>query len=542
MYSTEIHKLFDFWPQKNNDQHNQLYWVFKCRDTISKDTTTSRITTRITGAKLRRILCFTANHLLTKDIKKHRLVYIFRGYMKILDNADLFENKQYSRAYASVQILNIITGLIDSINNKNIELSKVKEKGIRLNVQVRTFSGLFEGGCRQYINALQDCYVPTTQEDLKITNNGTFLCFPERAKTFCCKFLPEKIDENCIDLLTEYRIYETIDQTNEEVFVVTTTLMEIMYCWFEDLALYYETRVRFCEKNTRTRHKDNHWFSIMTFNVNEHKCKQPVSAMDYIENSACDVVCTQEDTKQVESKLYNCLKKCGIPGSNEPLSYEVEGIYYLKKNEGHIPNQVYCVEAVPTETMRKLKNYWAAKRTALIFNYAGLKIANVHLDGGLNVNTLLLTESEETIKALISFKLELVNRVLTNRPDIIMGDFNTVFITEQEAKRLFLQSEEAKVVLTRYNNSNIKKLDQNTIRNWNCALENLLLANGYVYAEPSNANEFQYIVDGIWYRREKIASVETFIDQIIWKSDRAIISTPCAFTDHNPVLARVYLK
>ena len=314
-----------------------------------------------------------------------------------------------------------------------------------------------------------------------------------------------------------------------------------MFCWFEDLAHYYERRVRFCEKNTSTRFATNDWFSIMTFNVNEHKCESLFSAMKYIENSACHVVCTQEDTVPKKSTMYNCLQKCGLSETDESHSYEVEAIYYLREEDTHIQGTVQCVEAVPSTTIKGIQNYRPAKRTALIFSHRGLKIANVHLDGGLIVNTLLFSQSEEIIKALMFFKLELVLKVIeTTQPDIILGDFNSVFITNNKAKKLFLDSENEKVNKKRQEKG-LNLLDLNIIKQWNCELEDLLAANEYVYAEPSNANEFKYIVDGIWYRSEKVAFIETFIDQIIWKSDRQI-PDPCAFSDHDPVLARVYLK
>jgi hypothetical protein len=59
----------------------------------------------------------------------------------------------------------------------------------------------------------------------------------------------------------------------------------------------------------------------------------------------------------------------------------------------------------------------------------GITIANLHLEGGRFVDTEL---SDATFKIYLDIKLELLRKVLNERPDIISGDFNSVFCEDPE--------------------------------------------------------------------------------------------------------------
>lgn len=59
----------------------------------------------------------------------------------------------------------------------------------------------------------------------------------------------------------------------------------------------------------------------------------------------------------------------------------------------------------------------------------GITIANLHLEGGRFVDTEL---SDATFKIYLDIKLELLRKVLNQRPGIISGDFNSVFCEDPD--------------------------------------------------------------------------------------------------------------
>uniref|UniRef100_A0A6C0IBD0 Endonuclease/exonuclease/phosphatase domain-containing protein n=1 Tax=viral metagenome TaxID=1070528 RepID=A0A6C0IBD0_9ZZZZ len=59
----------------------------------------------------------------------------------------------------------------------------------------------------------------------------------------------------------------------------------------------------------------------------------------------------------------------------------------------------------------------------------GITIANLHLEGGRFVDTEL---DDATFKIYLDIKLELLRKVLNERPNIISGDFNSVFCEDPE--------------------------------------------------------------------------------------------------------------
>lgn len=525
--NSEIQNYFELWPTKVSHGDCEK-WAFKFDTTRAMDK--SRIDARITSSKLRNILC-CSSFPVDKDIKKHELVSSFKRSIKVLDNTLLLGKKSESRSLAAVILLSILKEFYDEC----IEL-KQKYNWIRFPDDVKNI-GMFEEGCYQYIRALQDCYLPFIKDYSKM-KSFKILCM-ENTSEACSIMLPKKIVEHYISDLIDLRQRWRENQEKLSPFYLTLTLMKISYCWFEDLSLYFEKRIRFCLDYSNDHNLNRgQRFSLMTFNVYEHKCSSPVSAMDYIDNSKCDVVCTQEDVAhKVKSKCYISLEKCGLRKDGAKSS-EIETVYFFKKDD-NLPTHIFpCIQEEPESG--KYGPYQAPTRSAIIFNYKGIKIANVHLDGGRYVNSLLETETEEVIIALMKFKMNLMVKVIEKDPDIITGDFNTVHIVNEDKKREFLQEEEAKYVPNRY----VKEkslLTSAIIEEWNLALEKMLLDKGYVYAEPSNAKDFEYIVDGFWYKRKHIYKMETFIDDIMPKT---IIqgNSACAFSDHNPVLARVYLR
>ena len=526
--NSEIQNYFELWPTKVSHGDCKK-WAFEFDTTRTIDK--SRVDARITSSKLRNILC-CSSFPVEVYINNHELVSSFKRSIKVLDNTLLLGKKSESRALAAVMVLSILKEFFD----KCIDLKRKYNWIDPLN-NVKNF-GMFEEGCYQYIRALQDCYLPFINDYSKM-KSFKILCM-ENTSEACSIMLPEKIVEYYISDLIDLRRRWQENQEELSPFYLTLRLMKIAYCWFEDLSLYFETRIRFCSDYLKDpKLNDVLRFSLMTFNVYEHKCSSPVSAIDYIENSKCDIVCTQEDVAHdIKLKSYRSWKKCGLR-KDGAKSHEIETVYFLKKEYNLPTYTLICIKENPE--LGKYGPYQAPIRSAIIFNYKCIKIANVHLDGGRYVHSLLETETEEVIIALMQFKMNLIVQVIRTDPDIILGDFNTVHIVNKEKKRRFLLEEQDKFFRYRYAHNHINTLTPAIIEEWNCNLEKMLDKKGYVYAEPSNANEFEYIVDGFWYKPKHIYKMETFIDDIIPKT---IIqgNSACAFSDHNPVLARVYLR
>ena len=549
----------NLWPVNIGAQPGKN-WAFHERSQTQQELTNKslHINNRIYALRLRQIICGTDISVVAEpEYRNHFLVANFKTYVKVLNNDFLYGKRLESRALAAVQMLDMVVAFIlevkGSISNA-INIKIYRQEKVNVNIQ------LFEKECHRYINALQDCYLPFTKEVYQSHSNQQseytsvrHLCLPGISSNGGIDSLP-CLSKNMIESGTHMM---TVFQNLNFDFVVTTKSMKIMYCWFEVLALYYETGRRFCQvypkvisfsynaPSNKTRHNERvHDFSIMTFNVFEHKCKYMVSALDYMENSACDIICTQEDTKNISPTKYDLLNKCGSAINGDP-SYEVEAVYYLKLKRNLIKFE-NCVITTPPSELKLKNNYYTINRSALIFSYGNLKIANLHLDGGLAINDLFATETLEYINKLINFKYKLLIEVLKMNPDIILGDFNTVLIADNAKHDDFLSNEENKYFGSRYvkypfeNKESFKKM----VRDWNFGLKYILTKNKYVYAEPENNNDFKFVVDGIWYKNnDKIYKIDTFIDALTQRKYKGRpIENPCSFSDHNPVLARVYLK
>ena len=162
-----------------------------------------------------------------------------------------------------------------------------------------------------------------------------------------------------------------------------------------------------------------------------------------------------------------------------------------------------------------------SSRCAMIFMYKSIKIANLHLEGGGICDKYLLKNYDE----ILYYKLNLINKVLDEKPDIICGDFNSVYSKNNnlEEKFLLLQYK----YFSKFSESDdLKK----KIFNWNKAPYKLLEKAKYIYAEPINefGNVTSYkgnsIVDCVWYNNNKLQLNKC-----------EIINFSNNKSDHNPV-------
>ena len=152
-------------------------------------------------------------------------------------------------------------------------------------------------------------------------------------------------------------------------------------------------------------------FSLITFNVYQTYCKE--KEIKDIENDLkCDIICTQEEPKNhIEFKNYERLQRCGDEG-------ETVGVYYNKALNPK-PNFIKCIKTTPSDQN--------APRVAIIFSFNTYKIANLHLEGGRNIDKNLYSDFKNKLK----YKMELLEQVVSENPDIIVGDFNSVYISDE---------------------------------------------------------------------------------------------------------------
>ena len=159
-------------------------------------------------------------------------------------------------------------------------------------------------------------------------------------------------------------------------------------------------------------------------------------------------------------------------------------------------------------------------RNAIIIDDSefGIKIANLHLEGGRFVDLEL---DDNTFQIYLDIKLGLLKEVLKLSPDIILGDFNSVYCSDKkmlkkmhddqfEYYKVYRNNELLKIketenshvnpfslhMRTSYGLNLIKKcahrdsdkkyLSSNHVISWNNAPFALLIEHGYVYVEPIN--------------------------------------------------------
>ena len=278
--------------------------------------------------------------------------------------------------------------------------------------------------------------------------------------------------------------------------------------------------------SARTASTDMNEAILMTFNVFQHSC-QAKKAADYIIQSNADIVCTQEDTDGSKLNNYTEVKSCGGGSETERV--------YMKNN---IATNIECI-LVPGISIGTIKTQ---ERSAVLFTVQGVKIANVHLEGGRFADDNLFTNTA----ALQAKKLELLNTILSKNPNIIVGDFNSVYHSDPIVKQRSLDSQYdyfSRTVLKKV----ISDADKKIIDEWNNTPYELLVKSGYKYATPSNEDQNtngNTIVDAIWYKEDKdlFELKDTRIDTRMKTGDKYDNPAGCEYSDHNPVLTTIVFK
>ena len=164
----------------------------------------------------------------------------------------------------------------------------------------------------------------------------------------------------------------------------------------------------------------------------------------------------------------------------------------------------------------------------------------MHLEGGRYTDQILLTDFE----TLLPIKLSLLEDIIKQEPDIILGDFNSVYCTDKTILNKFLEGQYSyfeNVV----KKAKLTKKDKSNIKQWNLTPFIMFKKHGYTYAKPDNETTMitngrgNSIIDFIFYKKNKISLESSNIINIINKND-SYKDYKC-ISDHNPIYAKFRL-
>ncbi len=257
-----------------------------------------------------------------------------------------------------------------------------------------------------------------------------------------------------------------------------------------------------------------------------------------------------------------------------------------------------------SKTSPQLKG--AIRRNAIIIEDTkfGIKIANVHLEGGRFIDLEL---DNTTFQQYLDSKLELLKELLKSAPDIIAGDFNSVYCNDPILRQKMCQDQKnyydsnsrsfslqpndytyegkkddnnflshisktykLQLIQRCPNNdsespssvkelsssekvlsSSVKVLSLENIVSWNYEPFKLLLANKYIYIEPENIvvndkinptnSKGQNIIDHVWVK-ESICDIFDFNTKIYDDFGKAVDDLYGGVSDHKPIILTITKK
>lgn len=194
------------------------------------------------------------------------------------------------------------------------------------------------------------------------------------------------------------------------------------------------------------------------------------------------------------------------------------------------------IEKLSRLNLKKL-NLLSPNRYGFIYNINGFKVANLHLDGGRYSDKQLPFAGYQ----LLLYKINVLVKILRHKPDIICGDFNSIYLDSNTSFTYKQVGELYKQIHYMHHQIFKRKLTKREIKFViliNYFPYKLLKDVGYVYAKPENydtcitSSRGQSIVDTIWYLPERVRCIKSSI------VDCGKVGSDFLFgelSDHNPV-------
>jgi len=285
---------------------------------------------------------------------------------------------------------------------------------------------------------------------------------------------------------------------------------------------------------------------LLTFNIYGSYCKNYYKFEPIVDSLDIDIICTQESynlnnpktkkNKHIARSKYKLFGRAGYGGV-------ISGILG-NSDKGIVQEDIKEIFAIDTVLPE------VSHRYGIIFSYNGIKIANLHLEGGRYIDLELLDQTKSTV--LIDYKISLLQKIIERKPDVICGDFNSVWSSNKKTLERYLDQQyiyfynilkyQGKLSAEELQTKMLNDQNKTIINNWNLKPYKLLCENGYVYAKPDNENSAitngrgQTIVDTIWYNPKTVLYSGGYIINIISPDDDYWQSYNC-ISDHNPVFA-----
>lgn len=278
-------------------------------------------------------------------------------------------------------------------------------------------------------------------------------------------------------------------------------------------------------------------FTLMTFNIFNHtgKVKKIISKLEEQDIPLPDIICTQEDNSREPpfGENYKQLISSGTGNNIVAVYYNTNTIHHSR------------IKGLKQVTVKNYNLKGVNIRNGVLFSIDNIIIANIHLEGGRYVDRELLKSPEATYKYM-NYKLSLLKKMCDYNPQIILGDFNSVFSHKPEFYNKFL-SDQYKYFASIYKNYNKGALTANQmldIKIWNNSPYKHLYSTGYNYFEPENPeiatnSRGLTIVDTIWYNSNlKIKNYKCKIIDCGKVNNWTKLFD--GISDHNPVYLKLF--
>ena len=246
------------------------------------------------------------------------------------------------------------------------------------------------------------------------------------------------------------------------------------------------------------------------------------SNFNYLNNylKHIDVIFTQENNKKSSKLMKEMFNK-----NNEIETYKLggEGVGVYSKFTLHDIKVI-------TKKMYNMKN-----RNSIIVTINGIKIANLHLSGGRYDDKKIFILD---FNNLLNDKVKLLNDVIKELPDIILGDFNSVYSSNDKKLQEYINGQ-YKYFKNIKNNGDLTNDEKKKIELWNSEPYKLLQNYGYIYAKPNNEDisitngRGKSIIDCVWYKYDKIKIDNVKIIDMINDNDN--YKRNICISDHNPI-------
>lgn len=273
--------------------------------------------------------------------------------------------------------------------------------------------------------------------------------------------------------------------------------------------------------------------SVLSFNIYNYTGNIKKFSKQYNQKLLPDIICTQEDggTYNVFGNNYTKLISNGFGG-------DAVAVYY--NNDTVNEDDITFIRNINISS-KYLSNI--SPRNAIIFTVKGITIVNLHLEGGRNVDKMILTND---FNSYLNYKLSLLRSILEFEPDIICGDFNSVYSCNIDLYNKYIDGQIN--YFESFSGGDLSHEDILKIKKWNIMPYKNLLDNNYKYIVPENpytvtTSRGNTIIDTFWINNKFLNKLNKYNNlitehKIIDLGDNVNNWLIDGISDHNPL----YLK